>query len=117
MNQTQELLEKPNYHRMVENCLIDIVKEFRSGKSKVTIQEHKTLCLQLQEFMKSNIDIYIIRIGLLTPAQIKSMVMRMDYSLFRQCFKNEEHKLIAYALQFKLEFDNMENAVKNALKD
>jgi hypothetical protein len=115
MNHAQKVLKKNNYHQMVEKCLIDIINEHESGQSKVSQQEHEVLCLRFQNLLNSNLDMYFFRISLLSPTQLKSMVMRMDHALFRQCFVNDGHKQIAYALQFKMEFDNMENSLRNIL--
>jgi hypothetical protein len=113
MNHAQEVLKKNNYHQMVEKCLADIIKEYESGQSKVSQQEHETLCLRFHNLLNSNLDMYFFRISLLSPTQLKSMVMRMDHALFRQCFINDKHKQIAYALQFKMEFEHMENSLRN----
>jgi hypothetical protein len=115
MNHAQEVLIKNNYHRMVEKCLADIHKEYESGQSKVSQQEHETLCLRFRNLLSSNLDMYFFRISLLSATQLKAMVMRMDHALFRLCFVNDEHKQIAYALQFKMEFDHMEKSLINIL--
>jgi len=116
MNQTQEVLIKNNYRKMVEKCLADILKEYKLGQGKVSQEEHELLCLRLRNLLISNINMYFFRVSLLSPTQLKLMIMRMDYALFRQCFVSNEHKQIAYALQFKMEFENNENSLRNILR-
>jgi DNA integrity scanning protein DisA with diadenylate cyclase activity len=115
MNYNQEIIIKNNYRQMLEKCLVDIIREYDSGKSKVNLIEHRALCRQLRNLLNSNLDMYFFRISLLSPTQLKAMVMRMDHALFRQCFVNDEHKQIAYAIQFKMEFDNMEHSLSDIL--
>jgi RNA processing factor Prp31 len=112
MNMTEESLIENHYHQIVEECLANILKEFESGQSKNSPQEHEALCLSYSNLLESNLSKYFYRLNSLTPSQLQSMLMKMDQTLFREYLKNDEHKRIAYLIQLKSDLEKIDNRFK-----
>jgi hypothetical protein len=108
MNLSEELLIEIHYRQKVDNCLASLLKEFESGKSKDSNQEHDELKLRYCNLLESNLEMYFKHLTFLTPYQLNALLMNMSQPLFRQFKKGDDHQQIAYVIQLKGELESME---------